>query len=141
MQYAGEQNPQICHNACCGDTIRFCEYGQQAVGCIREKQPECPFVAVIPSITVEDNSNIKDLADCFVHIANTNTTIYIDDKHRMIVTWAGPVEVDDYNYENNPLNLRSQTAYDFKNNRAIYFNRAGEYMIFNADQATPAEEA
>lgn len=87
------------------------------------------MVAVIPAITVEDVSGIKNIADCFVHVSNINTTFYIDDKHRMMITWAGPVEVNDYDYENNPLNLRSQTVYDFSNNRAIYYNKIGEYRV------------
>lgn len=87
------------------------------------------MVAVIPAITVEDVSGIKNIADCFVHVSNINTTFYIDDKHRMMITWAGPVEANDYDYENNPLNLRSQTVYDFENNRAIYYNKIGEYRV------------
>lgn len=85
--------------------------------------------AVIPSVTVTDISNLRCIADAFVHVTNINTTFYIDDKHRMMITWAGPVEEDDYDYQNNPLNLRSQTVYDFANNRAIYYNRIGEYRI------------
>jgi hypothetical protein len=87
------------------------------------------MVAVIPAITVEDVSGIKNIADCFVHVSNINTTFYIDDKHRMMITWAGPVEANDYDYENNPLNLRSQTVYDFENHRAIYYNKIGEYRV------------
>lgn len=87
------------------------------------------MVAVIPAITVEDVSGIKNIADCFVHVSNINTTFYIDDKHRMMITWAGPVEANDYDYENNPLNLRSQTVYDFSNNRAVYYNKIGEYRV------------
>lgn len=87
------------------------------------------MVAVIPAITVEDVSGIKNIADCFVHVSNINTTFYIDDKHRMMITWAGPVEANDYDYENNPLNLRSQVVYDFENNRAIYYNKIGEHRV------------
>lgn len=87
------------------------------------------MVAVIPAITVEDVSGIKNIADCFVHVSNINTTFYIDDKHRMMITWAGPVEANGYDYENNPLNLRSQVVYDFENNRAIYYNKIGEYRV------------
>ena len=87
------------------------------------------MVAVIPSVTVESKENLKDLADCFVHVTNINTTFYIDDKHRVMITWAGPVEIDDYDYQNNPLGLRSQTVYDFENNRAIYYNKTGGYRL------------
>lgn len=91
--------------------------------------------AVIPSVTVNDTSNLRDLCDVFVHVANINTTYYIDDKHRIMITWAGPIEQDDYDYEANPLNVRSQTVYDFKNNRAIYFNKNGEYRFITLKEA------
>lgn len=114
----------------CAD-IKFCEYGRKACGCIREKQPGCPMQAVIPSVTVDSITNIKNLADCFVHVSDINTTFYIDDKHRMMVVWAGPIEIDGYDYENNPLNLRGQNVYDFANNRGIYFSKSGAYRIFD----------
>lgn len=85
--------------------------------------------AVIPAVVVENIDGIKQLADCFVHVISINTTFYIDDKHRMIITWAGPVESDDYDYINNPLKLRSQVVYDFANNRAVYYNKVGDYRV------------
>jgi len=110
-----------------------CQFGCGCSSChrgaIRYREPGCPMVAVIPAITVDDVSGIKNIADCFVHVSNINTTFYIDDKHRMMITWAGPVEADDYDYKNNPLHLRSQTVYDFSNNRAIYYNKTGEYRV------------
>ena len=62
--------------------------------CIRNKQPDCTAQAVIPSITVETVDGITNLANCFVHVTSTNTTYYIDDKHRPMMIWAGPMEVD-----------------------------------------------
>lgn len=100
-------------------------------GCIRQIEPSCPYEAVIPTLTVEDKSNIKDLADCFVHVSNINTTFYIDDKHRMIVTWAGPVEYDNYDLDTNSLGLRSQFLIDHANDYAAYYNKTGEYQKFN----------
>ena len=114
-----------CKKPKCGCGCR--EYGCRHNACIRETAPKCPYTAVIPSVTIETVDGIRELADCFVHVANINTTYYIDDKHRMIVTWAGPVEVSNYDYENNPLGLRSQWAYDFENNRGIYYNAQGVY--------------
>lgn len=87
------------------------------------------MVAVIPAITVADMTGIKNIADCFVHVENINTTFYVDDKHRLMITWAGPVEYDNYDYVSNPLRLRSQTVYDFLNNRAVFYNKLGEYRI------------
>lgn len=109
----------------------YCEYGRFAKGCIRMRNPECPMVAVIPSVVVETTENLGELADCFAHVTSINTTFYIDDKHRIMIVWAGPVEVDGYDYENNPLKLRSQTVYDFENNRAIFYNKTGSYRLID----------
>lgn len=116
-----------CKDGCCKSCSekKSCSCAQKHAGCIRERQPECPYEAVIPSVTVESVSNLKDLADCFVHVSNINTTFYIDDKHRMMVTWAGPVEKKDYDYKSNPLNLRSQFMVDYDNGRIIYYDKTG----------------
>lgn len=122
-----------CKGQCCGKA-KGCdcqEYGPMVSGCIREVKPGCPYKAVIPTLTVEDKSNLKDLADCFVHVSNINTTFYIDDKHRTIVTWAGPVEYDNYNLDTNTLGLRSQFLIDHANDYAAYYNKTGEYQKFN----------
>lgn len=125
------QKPCGCAKKCgCG-----CGCGHKHAGCIREREPGCPMEAVIPSITVNDTSSLRDLCDVFVHVANINTTYYIDDKHRIMITWAGPIEQEDYDYEANPLNVRSQTVYDFKNNRAIYYNKNGEYRFIRLEEA------
>lgn len=116
--------------------IPFAEYGNAVPGCLRAVEPKCPFVAVIPSITVSDKTGIKNLADCFVHVANINTTYYIDDKKRITKIWAGPVEVDNYDRDNNPLGLRSQIVYDYANNKAYYYNKIGEWRqidLFSGD--------
>lgn len=99
--------------------------------CIRNVEPSCPYTAVIPSVTVDDISNIKDLADCFVHVVNINTTFYIDDKHRIMTIWAGPLYIDNYDYVNNPLNIRAQTVHDFARNRMYIYNKLGESVIVN----------
>ena len=104
-------------------------------GVFRVKSPTCPFIAQLATLTVEDISGVKDLADCLVHVSNINTTIYVDAQHRYIVTFAGPVYVDDYDYTTNPLGLRSQTCYDFKNNRAIVYNKAGGYKLITLQGA------
>lgn len=111
--------------------IPFAEYGKAVPGCLRAVEPKCPFVAVIPSITVDDKSGIKNLADCFVHVASTNTTYYIDDKKRITQIWAGPVEYDDYDLDANTLGLRSQFLIDYANDYTAYYNQTGEYQKFN----------
>ena len=77
------------YNNCCLN-----EYGYKVPACIRNKQPDCTAQAVIPSITVETVDGLTNLANCFVHVTSTNTTYYVDDKHRPMFIWAGPVEVD-----------------------------------------------
>lgn len=121
-----------CKGQCCGKTqgCQCKEYGPKVCGAIRPGEPKCPYQAVIPSLTVESVSNLKDLADCFVHVSGINTTFYIDDKHRIMTTWAGLVSVDDYDFEANPLNLRSQIAYDSKNNVAAIYDKQGANYIF-----------
>lgn len=99
-------------------------------GCIKKIIPNChKQLAVIPAVTVDNKTGLKGLAECFAHVADINTTFYIDDKHRIMIVWAGPVEVENYAYTTNPLGLRSQMCYDFSNNRAIYYNRIGEYKV------------
>ena len=88
-------------NNCC-----MTEYRHKVNGCIRNKNPECPYNAVIASVTVETIDGISNLADCFVHVISTNTTYYIDDKHRPIIVWAGPVEVD------LPADIQTQEEFD-----------------------------
>ena len=70
------------------------EYKYTMPACIRNKQPDCTAKAVIPSITVETVDGLTNLANCFVHVTSTNTTYYVDDKHRPMMVWAGNVEVD-----------------------------------------------
>lgn len=130
-----------CKGQCCGKSKGCCcqEYGPMKPGCIREVEPGCPYKAVIPTLTVEDKSNLKDLADCFVHVSNINTTFYIDDKHRTIVTWAGPVEYDNYDLDANTLGLRSQFLIDHANDYAAYYNKTGEYQKFNFSEGEGGE--
>lgn len=124
----------FCKGDCCGEQHKGCncqEYGPKVGGCIRQISPKCPYKAVIPSVTVDTAENLKDLADCFVHVSDINTTFYIDDKHRIITTWAGPVEYNNYDLEANPLGLRSQFLIDFANERGAYYDKTGAYEVFS----------
>lgn len=132
---------RYCKGQCCGKP-RGCnckEYGPVVCGVIRQRQPECPYTSVIPSITVDNASNLKDLCDTFVHVADINTTFYIDDKHRTIITWAGPVEYDNYDLATNTLGLRSQFLIDFENHRGAYYDKTGKYEVFNFGNSVPEE--
>lgn len=115
MHYAPK--PKCNYNNCCLN-----EYHYTMPACIRNKQPDCLAKAVIPSITVEAVDGISNLANCFVHVTNINTTFYIDDKHRPMIVWAGNVN-DSFPEDvvtpeekiayalSNPLKLRNQFAY------------------------------
>lgn len=89
----------------------------------------CPHRCIIPSLTVETADGIKNVSGCYVHVLQSNTTYYIDDQHRIITVWAGPVEYEDYDYVNNPFNLRSQQVWDFLNNRIVYYDKVGRYRL------------
>lgn len=110
--------------------ITFNQYREPVPGVFRPGEPKCPFIAAIPTLTVTNVEGLKGLADCLVHVTDNNTTYYIDDKHRVTITWAGPVEIDDYDYEANPKNIRSGEVWDFKNNRIIIYDAVGNYAVF-----------
>lgn len=112
---------------CKYDNSCLSEYRCPMPACIKNKQPDCLAKAVIPAITVDTVEGITNLANCFVHIANINTTIYVDDKHRPMIIWAGPVEVVDYDIAENELNLRSQFCFTKVNGEytEVYFDRRG----------------
>ena len=105
--------------------------------CIRNKQPDCLAKAVIPSITVETVDGLTNLANCFVHVTGINTTFYIDDKHRPMIIWAGPVEIDAYDIETNELGLRSQTCYTTMSGAVglveVYFDKRGAGHIMGTE--------
>lgn len=97
------ENDKLCNT--CGRSFRtttsnpscfaqdtYCGCKQKA--CIRKKQPDCEPTAVIPAITVETSAGIANLANCFVHVIDINTTFYVDEMHRPMLIWAGNVEVD-----------------------------------------------
>ena len=72
----------------------FEEYKYTMPACIRNQAPDCKAKAVIPSVTTQTVEGLTNLANCFVHVTDINTTFYVDDKHRPMIIWAGNVEVD-----------------------------------------------
>lgn len=127
------------NNCNCNCNPCNCQKSHQTCGCkarryagqIKQVEPTCHPTAVIPLVIVDDVANLKALSACFAHVSSINTTFYIDEKSKLAITWAGPVEYDNYDFTNNPLKLRSQTVYDFQNNRAIYYNRVGDFKVMN----------
>lgn len=97
----------------------------------RGAQPGCPMVATIPILMAATVDELKGICNAFVHVDQNNTTYYIDDQHRIVTTWAGPIVQDNYDYQANPLNVRSQEVWDFEGNRVIKYNELGEYIVLN----------
>lgn len=107
-----------------------CTECNMRIGAIKKvDRVKCPHECIIPLVSVENADGIKNLAACYVHVLSTNTTYYIDERGRAIITWQGDVFVDDYDYQNNPLGLRAQKVYDFANNREIIYNAQGAYRL------------
>lgn len=127
-------------NWSCGPTTEYCGC---ALGRIKKDADPCKACAVIPAVTVETVDGITNLANCFVHVTGINTTFYIDDKHRPMITWAGDVEVDlpaniqtDEQWQEfiHSFNLKSQflyvKIYDEENHvnliDTFYFDKTGK---------------
>lgn len=136
------------NSPCCGRPMNYapankCNYNDDCLteypyamkACIRNKQPDCMAKAVIPATTVDTVDGITNLANCFVHVTSINTTFYIDDKHRPMMVWAGPVEIADYDIETNENNLRSQTLYTTIDNvfTEVYFDKQGVAHIIGQE--------
>lgn len=119
-------------NFTCGPTSEYCGC---KLGCIKRNADPCKAKAVIPSITVETVDGITNLANCLVHVTSINTTFYIDDKHRPMITWAGPVEIADYDIVENKLGLRSQTLYTTVNSAftEVYYDKTGVAHIIGTE--------
>lgn len=104
--------------------------------CIRNKPYDCMAKAVIPAITVDTVEGIINLANCFVHVTTINTTFYIDDKHRPMIIWAGPVELpEDYDIEANEDGLAGQEAYMTIDGQytQLYFDKHGVAHVFGTE--------
>lgn len=110
---------------------------QQTNATIQKMEQACSAWAVIPSYTVGTSANLQGLRNAFVHVSDINTTYYIDNRLRRIITWKGPVFQDNYDYENNPLKLVDQIVYDGDNNRIIIFNQTGNHQLISTDTTAP----
>lgn len=96
---------------------------------VRGAEPECPAKAVIPCVELPTIDGLNKLYNSFVHVDSNNTTYYVDDRGMVLQVYAAPVQVNDYDYEANPLGLRSQEVWDFKNKRVIKYSATGEYIV------------
>lgn len=132
MQYAKE--PQCNYTDACMD-----EYCCPKLGSIKEVEPDCTHKAVIPSVTVDSVEGITNLANCFVHVNDINTTFYIDDKHRVMITWAGPVDIPGYDMEHNPEGFRDQIVTDKEKNIAVIYDKHGKGYTFGIYESLNVE--
>ena len=131
-------------NWSCGPTSECCGC---AVGRIKKDADPCKSCCIIPSITVEATDGITNLANCLVHVTSINTTFYIDDKHRPMIIWAGPVEVDLPADVHESFNLKSQFLYvKFENQDdhkkiidSFYFDKTGK--LYRAGEFEEVTEA
>lgn len=123
MVYAKENKCNYCDSC-------MSEYCGCKLGRIKEIEPTCDSTAVIPSITVESVEGITNLANCLVHVEDINTTFYIDDKHRVMITWAGPVDIPGYDMENNPNGYRDQIVTDIEKGLAVIYDKHGKGYTF-----------
>lgn len=123
------------YNSCCMN-----EYAYKQKACIRNKQPDCEAQAVIPSITVETVDGITNLANCLVHVTSTNTTYYVDDKHRIMITWAGPVNIPGYDMEGNPEKFKGQIVTDTEAGIAVIYDKNGIGYTFGIQEGLDVQE-
>lgn len=131
MNYAPENKCKF--NDCCLSETCGC-----AVGRFKKDADPCKSCCVIPALTVDTADGIMNLANCLVHVTSINTTFYIDDKHRPMITWAGPVEISDYNIATNELGLRSQFCLTNIDGAEVmvYFDKQGAaHIISNSEEA------
>lgn len=97
------------------------------------KFPVCPpNMAEVTS--VQNVQGIKALKNTFVHVTDINTVFFVDNQRRITTICTMPIYQDKYDYQNNPLNLRGQIVYDFKNNRAIVYDNKGDYRLINLQE-------
>lgn len=144
-----KENYDTRNSACCGRPFVYakedkCKFNDcclsETCGCtlgrIKKDVDPCKSCCVIPSITIETVDGITNLANCLVHVTSVNTTYYIDDKHRPMIIWAGAVEVDAYDIENNPLNLRAQDCYTTIDGeyKLVRFDKRGIGHIIAAEE-------
>lgn len=128
MQYATEPKCNYCDS--CMNEYCGCKLGR-----IKEIEPTCDSTAVIPSVTVESVEGITNLANCLVHVNDINTTFYVDDKHRVMITWAGPVDIPGYDMANNPNGYRDQIVTDIEKGIAVIYDKHGKGFTFGIEQS------
>lgn len=98
---------------------------------------ECPAGSAIPIVTVENTANIKTLRGCYVYVTEINTLFYIDNRHNIVTVSAGPVTVDNYDLDENPLRLRNQLLFTTDNNDnelLVFYTARATYKIITTEE-------
>lgn len=98
--------------------------------------PDMANVEVLPTV-----QGIRALRNTFVYVTSINTVFFVDNQRRITTICAMPIYHDNYDYQTNPLNLRSQTVYDFKNNLMIVYAPTGAYRLVSLIGADDAQGA
>lgn len=130
--------------SCCG-TNNSCAIP----ACVRAKAPSCANKAVIASTTVEKVSGMNGIRDAFVHVAENNTTYYLDSSGDPIITWVGPIESTRYDVAGNPMGYRKQllhtvrtttdpsTGEETDDDVVVYYDsRAQAHVLMTEDDIT-----
>lgn len=130
--------------SCCG-TNNSCA----TPACVRAKAPSCANKAVIASTTVEKVSGMNGIRDAFVHVAENNTTYYLDSSGDPIITWVGPIESTRYDVAGNPMGYRKQllhtvrtttdpsTGEETDDDVVVYYDsRAQAHVLMTEDDIT-----
>lgn len=125
-------------NWSCGPTSECCGC---TVGRIKKDVDPCKSCATIPSVTVDSIDGITNLANCLVHVNDINTTFYIDDKHRIMITWAGPVDIPGYDMAGNPEGFRDQIVTDVEAEVAVIYDKNGVGYTFGVKQGADVTDA
>lgn len=99
--------------------------GKKAPVCFQKRDPFCPAMAIIPTKIVDTMAEVKGLVNCVVKVIENNNVYYIDDKHRISLVSSNPTEHNNYDFVNNPLDLRAQLVFDYAGAKVAYYDAAG----------------
>lgn len=102
------------------------EYCGKRITTINKGEPTCRATAVIPSIVVETTEGIKQMTNTLVRVSGNSSTYYVDDKHRVTLVCADPVEKSNYDFATNPDNIRGQMVFDKVTKQVYYYYKDGD---------------
>lgn len=87
-----------------------------------------------PTVMVTQTTDgLKSLSNVVVRVLSNNTIYYVSRCHEISVIDSGLLFIDNYAFAENPLGLREQMVFDFKNNVAAAYNAIGDYRTFKLE--------